>query len=218
MKIIFTCLFFLASIISQAQNLADRGFLLIGKKPQKDYIGIRFGGIASTFAEKNNLSIPSLGSSSLKSWHAGISCDMFTQKYYNARLELSYLTKGAKETFGNERVAIQSINKLHYLQLSAIPVVIKPGFRKINPYLALGGYYAQRLGINSRMSVDNGPWEADDFTAANLNRKNDYGYSVSVGVYVWRRPLLELRYEAGIPSVSSTSNIKNRSIALSFSI
>ena len=218
MKKVYTCLFFFISIIASAQESDTKGFLFLGKKPLKNYVGIRFGGIAGTFAEKNNLSIPSLGNKSMISWHAGVSCDMFTSKKYSARLELSYVNKGAEETFGNERVAIQSNNKLTYLQLSALPLIIKPGFRKINPYLAIGGYYAHRLSIHSEASVNNGPWETDRTTAANFDIKNDYGYSVSLGMYIWQRPLFELRYEAGIPSVSSTSTIKNRSIILSFSI
>lgn len=218
MKTVYTCLLFFISILASAQDFGTKGFLFIGKKPLKNYAGIRFGGMASTFAEKSSFSIPSIGNRSAISWHAGVSSDMFTSKNYNARVELSYVNKGAREIFSNERVAIQSNNKLRYLQLSVLPLVIKPGFQKINPYLAIGGYYAHRLSIHSEASVNDGPWETDKTTAANLDVKNDYGYSVSLGMYIWQRPIFELRYEAGIPSVSSTSTIKNRSIILSFSI
>lgn len=218
MKILFTCFFLLSPLLITAQNSSQDSILVKQKKQSVNYYGIRFGGLASSFSHKNDFLIPTPGKKSLPAWHAGVAMDLFTKTHYNARVELSYLNKGAKETFTNDRISIHSTNRLHYLQISALPLVIKPGYRKINPYIALGGYYARRIGIKSKSKVEQGSWENDPVTAENLDVKNDIGYSISAGVYIWKRPVFELRYEAGLPSVSSSSSIKNRSIVLSFSI
>ncbi len=218
MKTFFTCLFVICPLIIIAQNSYPDSLSVPEKKPSVNYFGIRFGGLASSFSHNPDLLVPAPGKNSLPAWHAGLAMDLFTKKYYNARIELSYLSKGARETFTNDRIAIQSTNRLQYIEISALPLIIKPGFKKINPYLALGGYYARRVGIKSRSKTGAGSWEKDQVTADNLNVTNDYGYSVSAGIYVWKRPVFELRYEAGLRSVSSTSNIKNRSVILSISI
>ncbi|MEO6687353.1 MAG: outer membrane beta-barrel protein [Dyadobacter sp.] len=218
MKILFTVLFIISSLVTSAQNSQQDSISIKKKKHSANYYGIRFGGLASSFSHKNNLLIPSPGKKSLPAWHAGVAMDLFTKTHYNARVELSYLNKGSRETFTNDRISIQSNNRLHYLQISALPLVIKPGYRKINPYIAIGGYYARRIGIKSRSKAGQGSWENDPVTAENLDVKNDIGYSISAGVYIWKRPVFELRYEAGLPSVSSSSNIKNRSVILSFAI
>ena len=218
MKTLLTCLIFISPLIGFAQEENPDSLTSPQKKRSPNYFGVKIGGLVSSFSHENKLLISSPGKNSLPAWQAGVSMDFFTNKNYNARVELSYLNKGAKEKFENDRITIHSTNRLQYLQLSLLPLVIKPGYKKINPYLAFGGYYARRIGIKSESKTGQGAWEKDEVTAANLNVKNDYGYSVSAGVYVWKRPVFELRYEAGLPSVSSTSRIKNRSIILSFSI
>jgi len=218
MKTLLTCLIFISPLIGFAQEENPDSLTSPQKKRSPNYFGVKIGGLVSSFSHENKLLIPSPGKNSLPAWQAGVSMDFFTNKNYNARVELSYLNKGAKEKFENDRITIHSTNRLQYLQLSLLPLVIKPGYKKINPYLAFGGYYARRIGIKSESKTGQGAWEKDVVTAANLNVKNDYGYSVSAGVYIWKRPVFELRYEAGLPSVSSTSRIKNRSIILSFSI
>lgn len=218
MKVLFTCLFLITQFAVSAQNSPQDSISVFRKKGSANYFGIRFGGLASSFSHKDNLLIPTPGKKSLPAWHAGVAMDLFTKTHYNARVELSYLDKGAKETFTNDQISIQSTNRLQYLQVSALPLIIKTGCRKINPYIAFGGYYARRIGIKSKSKTGQGSWNNDPVTAKNLNAKNDYGYSVSVGVYIWKRPLFELRYEAGLPSVSPSSTIKNRSVILAFSI
>ena len=218
MKIIFTCLFLISQFVVNAQNSPQDSISVSRKKSAANYLGIRVGGLASSFSHENDLLLPTPGKKSLPAWHAGVAMDLFTKTHYNARLELSYLNKGAKEIFTNDQISIQSTNRLHYLQISALPLIVKPGYRKINPYIAFGGYYARRVGIKSKSKTGHNSWDNDPVTAKNLNIKNDYGYSVSVGVYIWKRPLFELRYEAGLPSVSASSTIKNRSVILAFSI
>jgi len=218
MKTLLICVLFICPLIGFAQEEYPDSLAIAQKKHAANYFGVKIGGLASSFSHENKLLVPSPGKNSFPAWQAGVSMDFFTNQNYNARVELSYLSKGAKEKFENDRITIQSTNRLRYLQLSVLPLVIKPGYKKINPYLALGGYYARRIEIKSDSKTGQGAWEKDEITAANLNVKDDYGYSVSVGVYVWKRPVFELRYEAGLPSVSSTSRIKNRSIILSFSI
>ncbi|MCF0055950.1 outer membrane beta-barrel protein [Dyadobacter sp. CY356] len=218
MKIFITCFFLVWPLAIIAQNSPPDTNSVSKKKHSANYSGIKFGALASSFSHKNELLVPAPVKKSLPAWHAGVSMDLFTKTHYNARVELSYMNKGAKETFSNDQISIRNTNRLHYLQVSALPLIIKPGFRKINPYIAFGGYYARRIGIKSRTKTGQGSWENDPVTAENLNVKNDYGYSISAGVYIWKRPVFELRYEAGIPSVSSSSGIKNRSVILSFSI
>ncbi|WP_159467840.1 outer membrane beta-barrel protein [Dyadobacter sp. 3J3] len=218
MKILFTVFFLVTPLFICAQITRQDSISISKKKHSVNYLGFRFGGLASSFSHKNDLLIPAPGKKSLPAWHAGVAMDLFTKTHYNARVELSYLNKGAKETFTNDQISIQSTNRLQYLQLTALPLIIKPGYRKINPYIAFGGYYARRIGIKSKSKTGQGSWENDPVTAENLNVKNDFGYSVSAGVYFWKRPVFELRYEAGLSSVSSSSGIKNRSVILSFSI
>lgn len=218
MKLLLTCILFVTPLLINAQNSLPDTASVMQKKHTANYFGIKFGGLASAFSHKNEVLIPAPGKKSLPAFHAGVAMDLFTKTHYNARLELSYLNKGAKETFSNDQISIQNTNRLQYLQISALPLIIKSGYRKINPYIAFGGYYARRIGIKSRSKAGSGSWENDPVTAENLNVKNDYGYSVSAGVYIWKRPVFELRYEAGLASVSSSSNIKNRSLILSFSI
>ncbi len=188
------------------------------KKPLINYVGARFGGLTSSFSHNDGVLAPLPGKGSLPAWHAGIALDLLAQKNYNARIELSYLNKGARETFENARISIQNKNRLQYIQISALPLVIRPNFKKINPYFGLGAFYSRRIGIKSKSKTGQGTWANDPVTADNLNIKNDFGYSVSAGIYVRKRPLCEIRYEAGLPSVSATSRIKNRSIVLSFFI
>ncbi|MCF0059155.1 outer membrane beta-barrel protein [Dyadobacter sp. CY356] len=218
MKILFTYLFLIFPLILTAQHSQPHSLATDQKKHFINYIGFRFGGLASSFSHSSSLLIPSPGKKSMPAFHAGAAMDFFSKANYNARVELSYLSKGAKETFQNDRIAIQSTNRLHYVQLSALPLVIKTGDKKINPYIALGGYFARRIGIKSRSKTGQENWENDPMTANNLNVENDYGYSVSAGINIRKRPLFEIRYEAGLHSVSTSSDIKNRSLIVSFFI
>jgi len=180
-----------------------------------NYFGIKLGGLASSFAHNSSLALPSPANLKMIGWQAGFAMDMFTQKNYNARVELSYNTKGARETFSSDPIAIQTQNKLQYVHLSVLPLIVKHSLGKVTPYLGLGGYYARRVGIKSRWKPGT-TWEDDVQTAQNLNVKNDFGYSVSLGIYVRKKPFVEIRYEGGLNSVSSTTRIRNRSVALSF--
>ncbi|MBE9463595.1 outer membrane beta-barrel protein [Dyadobacter subterraneus] len=218
MKILFTCLILIFPFGLTAQNSQPGSVLTKQKKHTINYIGLKFGALASSFSRNSSIMMPSPGKKSLSAWHAGLAMDLFSKVNYNARVELSYLSKGARETFNNDRISIQSKNRLHYLQLSALPLVLKGGSKKINPYLAFGGYYARRIGINSQSKTPQQNWENDPITTKNLNVRGDYGYSVSAGIYIRKRPVFEIRYEAGLRSVSSSSDIKNRSLILSFSI
>jgi hypothetical protein len=200
----------------QAQKIQPDG-LTTQRKNLKNYFGVKVGGQASGFGRAGAFTVPVPGKNALTSWHAGLSRDLLTQKHYNSRIELSYITKGARETFGNDRINIESISKLRYMQVSVLPLIIRSDFKNVNPYLGIGGYYARRIGIKSQWKPGN-DWENDIQTASNLDVKNDFGYSVSVGIYAWRRPFAELRYEGGLTSISSLQKIKNQAFILSISI
>jgi hypothetical protein len=216
MRLLATPLLMLYAVAIHAQELLPDG-IPTQRKTTKNYFGVKFGGAASSFGHAGALAIPMPNKNTFTSWHAGLSMDMLTRKHYNSRIEFSYLTKGARETFGNDRIAFECKNRMRYIQLSVLPVIIKSGFKRVNPYLGLGGYYARRIGIKSHWNTGNG-WENDIQTSQNLDLKNDFGYSVSVGIYAWRRPFAELRYERGLTSVSSFQTIRNQALVLSLSI
>ncbi|WP_254412199.1 outer membrane beta-barrel protein [Dyadobacter diqingensis] len=217
MKAIFLslCLLCTTALRAQTDSIDARSSVLV--KGTKNYLGFKVGGVASTFTHNRSLAIPSLNGGALLAWQAGISADLFTRKHYNARAELVYLSKGAKETFSNDRIDIHSKNKLNYIQLSVLPLIVKAGFEKVNPYLGIGGYYARRVGIRSSWKYGD-EWQNDALSADVLNARNDFGYSVALGIYVWKKPFAEIRYEGGLKSVSASRNVKNSSIILSFSI
>lgn len=217
MRILITCFLIHFVTLVQAQEIEADSIVQPTRGVKTNYFGVKIGGLASSFAHNSGIALPSPGKQKMIGWQAGLALDMFTQKNYNARVELAYNTKGAKETFSNDLIAIQTQNKLQYVQLSVLPFIVKHSLGKVTPYLGLGGYYARRVGIKSRWKPGT-EWEVDIQSANNLNVKNDFGYSVSLGIYVWKKPFAEIRYEGGLNSVSSTSSIKNRSIVLSLAI
>lgn len=214
MRLLLPCFLLFCSIAVSAQEIESQDNLDKPSISKTNYLGVRFGGLASGFTHGNG---QASGGMRQLGWHAGVAMDFWTKPRYNARVEMSYITKGAKETFGNDRIEIPTRNKLQYVQLSMLPVILKHDFGKVKPYIGLGGYYAQRVGIKSEWKPG-GSWENDVFSATNLDRKSDFGYSIALGIYVKRRPLAELRFEGGLNAVSSTTKIKNRSIVLSLAI
>jgi hypothetical protein len=216
MRLPITLLLFFSTLAVHAQELLPDG-VPTHRKPAKNYFGVKLGGLASNFDHAGQSTVPVPGKSTHMSWHAGLSTDLLTRKHYNSRIELSYVTKGANEKFANDKMQIESKNRLRYIQLSVLPVIIKSGLKKVNPYLGLGGYYARRIGITSQWNTGGG-WENDMYTVRNLDVKNDFGYSVSVGIYAWRRPFAEIRYEGGLTSISSFQKVRNQALVLSLSI
>ncbi|MCE7038770.1 outer membrane beta-barrel protein [Dyadobacter sp. CY312] len=217
MRITFTCVLLLFYLSSSAQTFVSDSSSSKAGKYLKENLAFKVGGAVSSFAHNGGIEAPVPGSKSLISWHAGLVMDMFRKKHYQTRVELSYITKGARETFGNDRIEIESVNKLQYIQLSILPLILKTNLGKVSPYIGLGGYYAQRVGIKSKWKPG-AEWEDDAIAAGNLDKKNDVGYSVSVGVYVRKKSFAELRYDGGLNAVSSTSNIKNRTLTLSIAL
>jgi hypothetical protein len=217
MRIIFFCVFFLQCFYSNAQTSDPDSSSNKSGKFFKEQLALKVGGAVSSFAHDGGVSAPVPGKKSLTSWHAGVAMDLLHKKNYNARVELSYITKGAKEMFGNDRIEIESVNKLRYVQLSVLPLIVSTNMGKVSPYIGLGGYYAQRVGIKSEWKPGS-DWENDMIAAANLDKKNDVGYSVSLGIYFRKKSFAELRFEGGLTSLSSTSNVKNRSLILSIAI
>lgn len=214
MRISIVCCFLFVSVSCLAQITESPNEVKSSSPPIANYLGLKFGVLASGFGHGSGG--PSSGLRQF-GWHAGVAADLFSRERYNARAEISYITKGARETFGNDRIEIDARNRLSYVQLSVLPLVLKHQFGKVKPYIGLGGYYARRVGIKSEWKPGTS-WENDIHTRQNLNVRNDFGYSISLGVYVKKRPLGELRYEGGLNDVSSTSKIKNRSLVLSITI
>jgi hypothetical protein len=186
-------------------------------KSKRVWIGARAGLLSSGFAHNGGLSVPAVGRKTALNWHAGITADFTIRENYGARVELNYLSKGAKEQFANDKILIESRNNLSYLQLHALPVILKTQIGKTVPYLALGGYYARRVKIVSKWKPGTS-WENDQETPKILNQKSDYGYSVSLGLRTKSWPHVEIRYEAGLRSVSSVGAVKNRSFIIAVSI
>ena len=189
----------------------------VKKKPRVNYFGVRLGATLPYFNHAKGNPSGALSDNIFWNWHAGLSMDFFTRRYYNARIDVEYINKGAKETFTGDGLVIHTQNKLQYGQVTVMPIVIKPGFTKVNPYLGFGGYYAYQIGKKSYYTIDGGERQNDEVTNKLLTAKNDYGLCVSLGMYLKRKPLLEVRYAWGLADIMPAYGIKNRSLSLSIS-
>ena len=200
-------------IVSDSVGISTRDTL--PKKDRVNYFGVRLGGTLPYFNHQKGNPEGALSGNIFPNWHAGLSLDMFTRKYYHARIDLEYINKGAKETFQGRDFSIHAENKLQYAQLSVLPIVVKPGFKKVNPYLGFGGYYAYQIGKKSYYTIDSGERQTDDVTNDLLSEKQDYGLCVSLGMYLKKKPLVEVKYAWGLVDVMPGYGVKNRSLSLS---
>jgi hypothetical protein len=141
--------------------------------------------------------------------------DFFNRKNSASELEISFATKGAKETFTLNDKIIKENSRLRYLQVNYLPIILKPaGNKRFDPYIALGLYSAYLLNGNSETTIEQQVANKvlrDRFINVDFPKslKNfDLGPSGSIG-FVHNAFTYEYRYEIGLLSVIKNKEIKN---------
>lgn len=191
------------------------------QEPKKTWVNLRAGVVLPDFYKRTGDAIrPPVLDNPLVGFQGGLSIEMGHSRWYGARAEISYVRKGAREVFVEAGNALESTTQLDYAQAVLLPVILKPGFRKIQPFIGFGGYAGyliqaeQSLVVNGRAAAS-----APDF-GDNFNTL-DYGWALSVGCYLGRHPL-ELRYEAGLADIFQErrirSSARNQALSLHFSL
>ncbi|GAB2775326.1 hypothetical protein GCM10027275_18030 [Rhabdobacter roseus] len=184
-----------------------------GTQPPSNFVGVRLGVLSSTY---HSPGMPTLAFPAPPNWkwQAGLLFDLFIHRHYNARLELAYVNKGADITFKNDLAQVRSVSRLRYLQANLMPLILKPGFPKLNPYLGVGGYFSSLLRGDWKYGTPGGTLQPDPVTAEMLRNNVDYGLALSVGLYIRHFPVLELRGEWGLADLMPPHGLKNKSTAL----
>ena len=184
-----------------------------GRDLPSNFVGIRLGVLSSTY---HSPGMPALAFPAPPNWkwQAGLLFDLFIHRHYNARLELAYVNKGADITFKDDQAQLRSVSRLRYLQANLTPLILKPGFPKLNPYLGVGGYFSSLLGSNWQYGPPGGTLQPDRLTADMLRNNVDYGLALSVGLYIRHFPALELRAEWGLTDLMPPHGLKNKTTAL----
>ncbi|CAG5072971.1 hypothetical protein DYBT9623_04504 [Dyadobacter sp. CECT 9623] len=182
------------------------------RREYKNYVGIRVGGaITSFYSEK--VSFPK---KPFYNWEAGLGFSLYNSKHYNARLELVYANKGARETFSDQLNTLTSRTKMTYGQANLLPLILKAGARKLNPAIGVGGYYAYRIKHISEFKEADSEYEPDDLTQDLIDESRfDYGVCVMLAFYSGHKPLLEFRYEHGLADVMKGLKVKNNGLSVS---
>jgi hypothetical protein len=181
------------------------------RREYKNYVGIRVGGSMTSFYT-DKVALPK---KPFYNWEAGLGFSLANTKHYNARLELVYANKGARETFSDQLTEITSRTKMTYGQANLLPLIVKAGARKLNPAIGLGGYYAYQIKHVSEFKEADGDYELDELTQKLINNKSDYGALVMLAFYSGDKPLLEFRYEHGLAEVMKGMKVKNNGLSVS---
>ena len=189
--------------------------------PKKFWVNLRGGVVLPDFYRRSADAVRSpVFNKPLLGWQAGLSIEMAHSRWYGARIELSYVRKGANEVFAENNLRLESSTKLDYAQVVLLPLILKPGLRKIQPYLGVGGYVGYLLNA-SHSVAPNGLQAREDAAFGSYLNKLDYGWVASVGCYLWRHPL-ELRYEAGLTDLFKPeqvpASVRNQAVSLHFSL
>lgn len=150
-------------------------------------------------------------------FRSGLQFSILDYRYYSLWLNAVYAGKGANETFVSStgEISVEAKTLIHYAQFELIPVVIKSGISKINPYIFVGGYYGWRVGEEKDFSLNGkvlGYSERTEFLS-----KNDYGYILGGGIILFKIPI-ELRYSVGLQPISNYSDPNKNFANSTFSI
>ena len=174
---------------------------------------VRAGVVLSDFARGSlHKAAPLRG---LLGFQAGASMELTHSRHFGSRLELSYVQKGAHEKVdglpGGDSTSFTTTARLGYAHFALMPLILKAGLPKINPFLTLGGYGSYLL----HASYKPGSALATGRFSDSLN-KLDYGWVVGLGAYVMNRPI-EFRYEGGLSNVNKDkAAVPARNQAVSF--
>ncbi|MBU1821885.1 MAG: PorT family protein [Bacteroidetes bacterium] len=169
------------------------------------YLGLLAGGVATNFYRTQFFPFP--GKAHLD-WEAGLVGSPVATRFYQARLELLYINKGAVETFQSPRLTIQSESRLAYLQANVLPLILKTGSDRLNFALGAGGYFSYLIQASSRSDLDTGDMEDDLLARQQFDVPTDYGLMALTGLYVRHKPLLEVRYTHGLGQLMSNAPIR----------
>ena len=186
-------------------------------KVSKPYIGFRFAASWSAFnTTRNTLLLPTNAPLGLQ---AGLAWDVLSKKKVGSRLELGYALRGAREAFVDRSLNFETVTRLQYAQLTALPFIYKPvSIKNKTPYLAFGGYAARMLGVSVNSDVPSLTRFTDFAESVYRDQPNDFGLVVATGLYVKKRPLFEVRLDYGLRSLETDANRTKKSISVAISL
>lgn len=196
--------------------LANHGFGQQNEFAKKPRIaGIKFGATTSSFyRDSKDKFLPPSTNPNL-GFHFGFILDLINKKRFGSQLELSYVLKGASETFQSATQTTKVKTKLHYAQLDIIPIIVKPfGYRPFNPYVSIGFYYSYLLSPKIDYTVErelNGIIFTDNEKPLDfkLFEKSDYGLFANAGIK-FKSISVEYRHEFGLKDLISEVSLKNQ--------
>ncbi|MFN4144993.1 MAG: outer membrane beta-barrel protein [Runella sp.] len=181
----------------------------------KNYVSLLVGGVMSGFYRDELLRFPEKPPFGLE---AGLAASLVSTRYYQMRLEGSYLTKGANEVFAGRGISIESQTRLTYVQGTFFPIILKTGYRGVNLAAGAGGYYGYLIGMTSQYSVDEATLRDDTISPRFFTNKSDYGVCTMAGIYYKQKPILEARYSFGMTEMAPNNPLKNHAAHLTLFI
>ncbi|GAB3048401.1 porin family protein [Spirosoma pulveris] len=190
-------------------------------KLKRSWVNVRGGVVIPDFYRRSADAVrsPVLNQPFIR-WQAGLSIEMAHSRWYGSRIEMSYVQKGAKELFAETNTQMESTTRLDYAQLVLLPIILKPGFRKVQPYIGAGGYVGYLVNAKHSLLINGREAYIGDRFYEYTN-KIDYGWAVSTGCYLWRHPL-EIRYEIGMANLFKPDQVPakvgNQTLSINFSL
>ncbi len=167
----------------------------LNSKTENGFVTIHVGGLMSEFTRDKDLLFNPFDRNGLRSLRGGLTFGLIDRRFYQMRLEVGYVGKGAKEFFSKSSSGINSTINMHYAQLTWLPLVLKSGFGKAGFHLAAGGYGAYLL--HKKADFKNADNIAFDGLFDPPFKKHDYGVSIGAGAY-FKQHLIEVRLEQGL--------------------
>lgn len=220
-KYILTLVLIASQYVSYSQSTTDSSNIDSNqkkdKKERKSYVGLRFATSWSAFnTTRNTLLLPTNAPIGVQT---GLSWDVISKRNFGSRLEVGYALKGAREAFVDRSLNFETVTRLHYAQITALPFIYKPvSIKNKTPYVALGGYAARMLGVSVRSDVPSLTRFTDFAESVYKEQPNDFGLVLATGLYVKKRPLFEVRLDYGLLSLESNANRTNKSISIAISL
>lgn len=187
------------------------------KKASRSYVGIRFATSWSAFnTTRNTLLLPTNAPLGLQ---VGLAWDVLSKKKVGSRLEVGYSLRGAREAFVDRSLNFETVTRLHYAQITALPFIYKPvSIKNKTPYIAVGGYAARMLGVSVNSDVPSLTRFTDFAESVYRAQPNDFGLVLATGIYVKKKPLFELRLDYGLYSLETDANRTNKSMSIAVSL
>lgn len=171
------------------------------------------GGFSELGSESAGLLSP-FDENGLKTLRATVSIRMINRRFYQMHLEVGYTGRGALQTFTDDNVFVKSDVRLHYVQATWMPLVVKSGIGAFGAFAGAGGYGAYKVAESARYTVNdkaiNAPASSPEFV------NSDYGLSLGGGFY-FKKHLVEIRFEKGLKPIfvyPDGRSLYNRSMSL----